>query len=349
MGRGDHPRRRPHPARQPRVARRGPAARPRPGDRRLLRRRLPLGVRGEDPGGARLHRRRQPRRRLHRLEAERLPDRRAARARPAAAQPLLAPPPDPGGRRGGPARSSSTRKILLIGAGGLGSPSSLYLAAAGVGTLGIVDDDTVDETNLQRQIVHSTERLGELEGRVRQAHARGAEPRRHGQDVPGAPHLRERRPDPRRGLGRDRRRRRQLPDALPAERRVGLAQHPGRPRLDLPLRGPGHRLQAARGAVLPLPVPAAAAAGARPELRRGRRARRPAGRDRLDPGDRGAEGRARDRRPARRAPAPLRRAPGVVHRGHAPPRPGLPGLRREPHDHRVHRLRRVLPEGGSHA
>src|ERR671923_1218827 len=52
-------------------------------------------------------------------------------------------------------------RILLIGAGGLGSPSSLYLAAAGVGTLGIVDDDAVDETNLQRQIVHSLERLGE--------------------------------------------------------------------------------------------------------------------------------------------------------------------------------------------
>jgi sulfur-carrier protein adenylyltransferase/sulfurtransferase len=52
-------------------------------------------------------------------------------------------------------------RILLIGAGGLGSPASLYLAAAGVGTLGIVDDDAVDETNLQRQIVHSTERLGE--------------------------------------------------------------------------------------------------------------------------------------------------------------------------------------------
>src|SRR5438477_9923321 len=50
---------------------------------------------------------------------------------------------------------------LLVGAGGLGSPSSLYLAAAGVGTLGIVDADVVDETNLQRQIVHSTARLGE--------------------------------------------------------------------------------------------------------------------------------------------------------------------------------------------
>src|SRR5438270_742601 len=52
-------------------------------------------------------------------------------------------------------------KILLIGAGGLGSPAALYLAAAGVGRIGIVDADVVDESNLQRQIVHSTERLGE--------------------------------------------------------------------------------------------------------------------------------------------------------------------------------------------
>jgi len=52
-------------------------------------------------------------------------------------------------------------RILLIGAGGLGSPASLYLAAAGVGRLGIVDADIVDESNLQRQIVHSTDRLGE--------------------------------------------------------------------------------------------------------------------------------------------------------------------------------------------
>ena len=52
-------------------------------------------------------------------------------------------------------------RVLLIGAGGLGSPASLYLAAAGIGTLGIVDGDVVDDSNLQRQIVHSTERLGE--------------------------------------------------------------------------------------------------------------------------------------------------------------------------------------------
>ena len=52
-------------------------------------------------------------------------------------------------------------RVLLVGAGGLGSPASLYLAAAGVGTLGIVDADVVDESNLQRQIVHSTNSLGE--------------------------------------------------------------------------------------------------------------------------------------------------------------------------------------------
>ena len=51
-------------------------------------------------------------------------------------------------------------RVLLLGAGGLGSPTALYLAAAGVGTLGIVDDDEVDLSNLQRQVIHSTSRVG---------------------------------------------------------------------------------------------------------------------------------------------------------------------------------------------
>jgi molybdopterin/thiamine biosynthesis adenylyltransferase/rhodanese-related sulfurtransferase len=51
-------------------------------------------------------------------------------------------------------------RVLLLGAGGLGSPSALYLAAAGVGTIGIVDDDTVDLSNLQRQVIHNSERVG---------------------------------------------------------------------------------------------------------------------------------------------------------------------------------------------
>ena len=51
-------------------------------------------------------------------------------------------------------------KVLLLGAGGLGSPTALYLAAAGVGTLGIVDDDEVDLSNLQRQVIHTTRTIG---------------------------------------------------------------------------------------------------------------------------------------------------------------------------------------------
>ncbi|MEH6546167.1 MAG: ThiF family adenylyltransferase, partial [Sneathiella sp.] len=47
-------------------------------------------------------------------------------------------------------------KVLIVGAGGLGSPMLLYLAAAGIGTLGVIDDDAVDLSNLQRQIVHET-------------------------------------------------------------------------------------------------------------------------------------------------------------------------------------------------
>ncbi len=51
-------------------------------------------------------------------------------------------------------------RVLCVGAGGLGSPVSMYLAAAGVGTIGLIDDDIVDLSNLQRQIIHATSRIG---------------------------------------------------------------------------------------------------------------------------------------------------------------------------------------------
>ena len=51
-------------------------------------------------------------------------------------------------------------KVLAFGAGGLGSPTLMYLAAAGVGTLGVIDFDTVDESNLQRQIIHGQSDIG---------------------------------------------------------------------------------------------------------------------------------------------------------------------------------------------
>ena len=62
---------------------------------------------------------------------------------------------------GGPGQKKlKTSKVLVIGAGGLGSPVMLYLAAAGVGTIGMVDDDTVDASNLQRQVIHRQEGVG---------------------------------------------------------------------------------------------------------------------------------------------------------------------------------------------
>ncbi|MEM8790017.1 MAG: molybdopterin-synthase adenylyltransferase MoeB [Pseudomonadota bacterium] len=63
---------------------------------------------------------------------------------------------------GGPGQQKlKAAKVLVIGAGGLGSPAILYLAAAGVGTIGVVDDDAVSLSNLQRQVLHATEEVGQ--------------------------------------------------------------------------------------------------------------------------------------------------------------------------------------------
>ena len=66
--------------------------------------------------------------------------------------------------------------VLVVGAGGLGSPAALYLAAAGIGRLGIVDDDLVDESNLQRQVLHSTAALGEPKVESAERRVRGLNP-----------------------------------------------------------------------------------------------------------------------------------------------------------------------------
>ena len=158
-------------------------------------------------------------------------------------------------------------KVLLIGAGGLGSPLLLYLAAAGVGTLGVVDDDRVELANLQRQIAHPTTRIGIAKTDSAAETARRPQPGdrvRSATPSGSAPTT----PPADRGLRPGRRRQRQLrhprgrPRRLPAPR-----QAPGQRRGAGP-RGPAHDLQGAprpAASLLPLPVPDGAAAGPDPD------------------------------------------------------------------------------------
>ena len=201
-------------------------------------------------------------------------------------------------------------KVLVVGAGGLGSPVLMYLAAAGVGTLGIVDDDRVSLDNLQRQIVHDTPQRRHAQGREREGGHRPIEPARARRSPRQAHRCRQRhRADL--PLRHHRRRLRQLRHPLPRQRRLLPGEKAAGVRRRRPVRRLRHHAQAARGRArrhplseLPLPLPRGAAAGHGRQLRRGRRARRRRGRDRHLAGHRGAEGDLRRRRePGRPAPA----------------------------------------------
>ncbi len=199
-------------------------------------------------------------------------------------------------------------KVLLLGAGGLGSPIALYLAAAGVGTLGLVDDDVVDLSNLQRQVIHTTDGIGTPKVDSAERAINGPQPRRQRRQVPDAPRRLQHHGD-HRGLRRDRRRRRQLPDALPAQRRHGAPADPGRVSASIlgfdgqlsvfkPYDGPCYRC------LYPVPPPAelAPSCGANGVL-----GVLP-GHDGPAAGDRGRQAHHRRRRAADRPPAALRGA-----------------------------------------
>ncbi len=166
-------------------------------------------------------------------------------------------------------------RVLLVGTGGLGAPLGMYLAAAGVGTLGLVDFDVVDGSNLQRQIIHGTKDVGRPKIASARDRLLDINPNVRIETFETRLTSANALVDPAR-LRRRRRRDGQLSHALPGQRRLRAAGQAQRLRLDLPLRGPGQRVRHARRAVLPLPLSRAAAAGTRAVVRRGRRAGRAA-------------------------------------------------------------------------
>ena len=94
---------------------------------------------------------------------------------------------------GGPGQGAlKAARVLVVGAGGLGAPVLLYLAAAGVGTLGVVDDDTVSLSNLQRQVIHATPDVGVPKVESAAATIRRAQSACHRGAPPDAAHGRER-------------------------------------------------------------------------------------------------------------------------------------------------------------
>ena len=234
-------------------------------------------------------------------------------------------------------------KVLCVGAGGLGSPALMYLAAAGVGTLGIVDFDVVDESNLQRQIIHGQSDVG----RPKAESARGL--------GPGDQPVRRRSCCTRTALDSDERAWRSSrqydlivdgTDNFATRYLVNDAcvllgkpyvwgsiyRFDGQASVFWAEHGPCYRC------LYPEPPPP----GMVPSLRRGRRAGRAVRVDRLDPGDRGDQAAHRHRRPAGRAADGLRRPGDDVPHGQGPQGPRVRGLRQEPDRHRAHRLRGVL-------
>ena len=233
-------------------------------------------------------------------------------------------------------------RVLLIGAGGLGSPSSLYLAAAGVGTLGIVDADVVDDSNLQRQIVHSTDRLGEpkvlsakrtLEALNPDVEVKTYEERLTSENVErilaegwdvivdGADNF------PTRYLVNDASVWHEIPVV-----HGSIYRFEGQVTVFNPPHGPCYRC------LFPTPPPPELA----PSCAEGGVLGVLPGIVGLAAGERSIEAAARHRRDAPGAAAPVRRARHDARRGRGPTRSHLPGVRRDPDDHGVRGLRRVL-------
>ena len=234
-------------------------------------------------------------------------------------------------------------RVLLLGAGGLGSPAALYLAAAGVGTIGIIDGDHVDASNLQRQVLHGLDRVGQP--KVESGAKTIANLNPDVNVIPFNERLDSSNVDRIFDQGWD-----VIVDGLdnfPTRYLVNDASifkgipvvHGSIFRFD----GQVTTFMAGEGPLLPLPLPRAPAGAPGAELRGGRRPRSPARHHRHHPGDRGRQDHPRPGQAPQRPPAPPTTASKMAFRTlQAPPGQDLPRLRRQPEHHRVHRLRRLL-------
>ena len=179
-------------------------------------------------------------------------------------------------------------KVALIGTGGLGAPLGMYLAAAGVGRIGLVDFDVVDFTNLQRQVIHGTKDVGRKKLDSAAETMLDINPYveidRHEVALTSENAL---------DIFKDYDIVVDGTDNFPTRYLVNdacvLARQAERVWIDLPLRRPGDGVRVSRRALLSLPVSGAATSGPGSELRRRRRAGHFAGNDRVDPGHRNGE------------------------------------------------------------
>jgi molybdopterin/thiamine biosynthesis adenylyltransferase/rhodanese-related sulfurtransferase len=224
-------------------------------------------------------------------------------------------------------------KVLLLGAGGLGSPAALYLAAAGVGTLGVVDMDVVDQSNLQRQILHNIDRVGErkVDSAKKTLTALNPDVNVVGYDVRfGADNVL----DILDGYdvvvdGTDNFPTRYLLNDASLLKRIpvvhgSIFRFEGQVTVFDPYNGPCYRCLL-------------------PEPRRGRRARRAPRHHRVDPGARDHQAPPRPGRPPAGSTPCLRRARAVVPHLQGASRPALPRVRRGRGRDRHRRVRPALP------
>ena len=231
-------------------------------------------------------------------------------------------------------RRLKAASVLCIGTGGLGAPLVMYLAAAGVGRIGLVDFDTVDVTNLQRQVVHGTKDVGRLKIDSARETLEDINP-----EITIETHNTMLTSENALELfagydiivdGTD-----NFPTRYLVNDACVLLGKPNVYGLDLPLRRSGNCLLGQRRPVLSLPVPGAAASRAGAVLRRRRRAGNSAGYGRLYSGNRSHKADPGHRRAANRPPAAFRRPRDAVQGIETPQRPGLPDLRNPPDDPRT--------------